>query len=139
MTRRRIRSDRRQEEKRMTIRIRKQLIAGALFAALALPLGATADTAGDKAVRGFAGMALPFLEIPGNILHTSRVEGAAQGWTEGLVRGLGMTLIRPAVGFYELVTAPLPAPSAYQPILRPEFPWSYFEDDYRGQSTLAQR
>ena len=30
------------------------------------------------------------------------------------------------VGVYEFVTAPLPAPSGFRPILQPEFPWDYF-------------
>jgi hypothetical protein len=25
------------------------------------------------------------------------------------------------------VTAPIPAPAGFRPILRPEFPWGYFE------------
>lgn len=121
----------------MMNRFRCALLGGTLLAALAFPLSAAADGAGDKAIRGFAALATPFLEIPGNIIHTTRTEGAAEGWTEGLVRGLGMAIIRPSVGFYELVTAPFPAPSGYEPILRPEYPWTYFEDEYRGQSTLA--
>ncbi|MGZ9112936.1 MAG: helix-turn-helix domain-containing protein [Rhodoplanes sp.] len=32
-----------------------------------------------------------------------------------------------AVGVYEFVTAPFSVPAGYQPILRPEYPWHYFE------------
>ena len=37
-----------------------------------------------------------------------------------------MTIVRPPVGFYELVTAPIAAPKNFEPILQPEYPWSYF-------------
>jgi len=35
------------------------------------------------------------------------------------------------VGVYEVVSAPFPAPAGYQPIIRPEFPWGYFEGEQR--------
>ena len=37
-----------------------------------------------------------------------------------------MSIVRPATGFYELVTAPMAAPKNFAPILEPEYPWSYF-------------
>jgi len=36
------------------------------------------------------------------------------------------------VGVYEVVSAPFPAPAGYQPIIRPEFPWGYFEGEQRS-------
>jgi hypothetical protein len=51
--------------------------------------------------------------------------------------GLGMTLVRPVVGVYELITAPFPAPEGYRPILKPEYPWSYFGSGDR--SGIAHR
>jgi putative exosortase-associated protein (TIGR04073 family) len=90
------------------------------------PALSSADTPSQKALRGFAALTTPFLEIPGNIIETSQRDGALAGWTAGLARGLGMSIVRPAVGFYELVSAPWPAPANYEPILSPEYPWSYF-------------
>jgi putative exosortase-associated protein (TIGR04073 family) len=87
---------------------------------------ASADTPGEKAGRGLAAMATPFLEIPGNIIAMNRREGPVEAWTMGLARGIGMTIVRPGVGVYELVTAPIPVPKNYEPILEPEYPWSYF-------------
>jgi len=115
----------------------QRLVSGAvLAAALASPWPASGDSAGDKAVRGLAAMAVPFLEIPGNVIHTSEQEGDFAGWTEGLARGLGMAIIRPPVGFFELVTAPWAVPPNYDPVLRPEYPWSYFDDGYADQPIL---
>ena len=90
------------------------------------PVISSADTRLEKAGRGLAGITTPFLEVPGNIVETSEREGALAGWTAGLARGLGMAIVRPAVGVYELVSAPWPAPANYEPILSPEYPWSYF-------------
>lgn len=96
---------------------------------LAWPGASVADPAGERAGRGVAGMVVPFLEIPGNIVRTTRLEGAAKAWTEGLARGIGMSIIRPPVGFYELVTAPFPKLADDPPVLSPIYPWSYFEND----------
>ena len=85
-----------------------------------------ADTPGIKAGRGLAAITTPFLELPGNIVETSKREGPLAGWTAGLAKGIGMTVVRPAIGFYELATAPIAAPKNFAPILQPEYPWSYF-------------
>jgi putative exosortase-associated protein (TIGR04073 family) len=106
------------------------VVSGLMFAAsiatLVWPAVSHADTRLHKAGRGLAAMTTAFLEIPGNIKVTTEREGAPAGWTEGFAKGLGMTLIRPAIGVYELVTAPIPAPPNFEPILEPEYPWSYF-------------
>ena len=90
-----------------------------------------------KAGRGLAAITTPFLEIPGNIKVTTEEHGAPAGWTEGFAMGLGMTVVRPVVGVYELITAPFPAPEGYRPILKPEYPWSYFGSGDR--SGIAHR
>ena len=117
----------------MTIQRKRDLavFTSALMLALSIglliwPIVSRADTPGEKAGRGLAAMTTPFLEIPGNIIETSERDGPLVGWTAGLARGLGMTIVRPPVGFYELVTAPFPAPKNFEPILQPEYPWSYF-------------
>jgi putative exosortase-associated protein (TIGR04073 family) len=105
--------------------------------ALFVPMVSHADTALQKAGRGLAAITTPFLEIPGNIIVTTEREGAAAGWTEGLAKENGMFIVRPAIGFYELVTSPIPAPANYEPILQPEYPWSYFGSGY--DSGVARR
>ena len=98
----------------------------AALGALLWPMVSGADTAMEKAGRGLAAITTPFLEIPGNIIETSERKGAVAGWTEGLARGLGMAIVRPHVGLYELFTAPFPTPAKFEPIMEPEYPWSYF-------------
>ena len=98
-----------------------------------------ADTALHKAGRGLAAMTTPFLEIPGNIKRTTEEEGAPAGWTKGFAMGLGMTVIRPTVGVYEFLSAPIPAPPNYAPILKPEYPWSYFSRYESEEPGLVRR
>jgi putative exosortase-associated protein (TIGR04073 family) len=93
---------------------------------LLTPIVSRADTPGMKAGRGFAAITTPFLEIPGNIVETSKREGWLAGWTAGLARGIGMSVVRPPIGTFELITALIAAPADYKPILQPEYPWSYF-------------
>ena len=98
------------------------------LAVLAASGPAAADSAARKAGRGLAGMTCGFLEVPGNIVKTYRERGPAWGFTLGFVQGLGMIVVRELVGVYEFVTAPLEVPSGFEPIIQPEFPWSYFNE-----------
>lgn len=100
-----------------------------LGAALALPAVADAQryTAGRKFGRGLAAMTCGFLELPGNVVKTSRERGVGWGVTLGFAEGLGRIVVRELVGVYEFVTAPFEAPPGYRPILQPEYPWGYFE------------
>jgi len=87
-------------------------------------------TATRKFGRGFAGMTTSFLELPGNMVLETHRHGAAEGIPLGFFKGLGMIVVRTPVGVYETVTAPFPAPEGYRPIIRPEYPWSYFDHDH---------
>ncbi len=84
----------------------------ALTLLLASPAGA--QTAPRKFGRGLAGMTTSVLEVPGNIVAESRARGYGEGIPLGFAKGLGMII-------------PFPLPAGYEPILSPEFPWSYFE------------
>jgi putative exosortase-associated protein (TIGR04073 family) len=94
---------------------------------LALPAAVQADTAGDKALRGLAGMTTGFLELPGNIAVETEERGPGVGIPVGAAKGLGMIVARELVGVYELVTSPIPVPENYEPVMQPEYPWGYFE------------
>lgn len=89
---------------------------------------ASAQTAARKMGRGLAAMTTPFLEVPGNMVAAQRARGSAEGLPVGFAIGCGMIVPRVLVGVYEFVTAPFSVPADFRPILRPEFPWSYFED-----------
>jgi len=97
---------------------------------LAVVLGAASDahaqSAAHKLGRGLAGMTTSFLEFPGNIVVETQKRGAI-GVPVGFAKGLGMIVTRTLVGVYEFVSAPFPYPADFQPILEPEYPWSYFE------------
>jgi len=67
--------------------------------------------------------------IRGETMHYDLVaRGAAEGVPFGFAKGLGMIVPRVLVGVYEFVSAPFPAPAGYRAILKPEFPWDYFDE-----------
>lgn len=103
-------------------------LAALCFVLLVCAPPAGAQTAVRKLGRGLAGMTTSFLELPGNVVAETRDQGAAVGIPLGFAKGLGMIVVRTLVGVYEFVTAPIPAPADYRPLLRPEFPWDYFEE-----------
>jgi putative exosortase-associated protein (TIGR04073 family) len=116
----------------MRSRSMRRGVAAALALALLVALApATADaqryTAGRKFGRGLAAMTCGFLEVPGNIVETSRERGPGWGITLGFAEGLGKLVVRELVGVYEFVTAPFPVPGGYKPIIQPEYPWGYFD------------
>ena len=106
--------------------VRGMFCAIVLIAILGAPGPASAQTAVDKLLRGLAGMTCGFLEFPGNIYRETDRHGA-EGIPLGFAKGLGMIVARELVGVYEFVTAPLPFPDNYGPILEPEYPWGYFD------------
>jgi putative exosortase-associated protein (TIGR04073 family) len=99
---------------------------------IAAPVGA--QTATRKFLRGLAGMTTAFLEVPGNMVAETDARGAAEGVPLGFAKGLGMIVPRVLVGVWEFLSAPFELPADYRPILRPEFPWGYFEGQ-RGELT----
>jgi len=102
-----------------------------LAAAIAVPPQASAAqyTAQRKLGRGFAGMTCGVVALPGTVVQTWRERGPGWGLTVGFAQGLGMIVVRELVGVYEFVTAPIEAPPGYRPILQPEFPWEYFDQE----------
>jgi len=70
-------------------------------------------------------MTCGFLELPGNIVKETEAKGPV-GIPVGLAMGVGMIVTRELVGVYEFLSAPFPVPAGFRPILRPEYPWGYF-------------
>jgi putative exosortase-associated protein (TIGR04073 family) len=85
-------------------------------------------TAARKAGRGLAAMTTCFLEVPGNMVAESREHGPGMGMPLGFALGLGKIVARVLVGTYEFVSSPFEVPAGFEPIIKPEFPWSYFEE-----------
>jgi putative exosortase-associated protein (TIGR04073 family) len=110
-----------------------------LLALLVIASPAGAQTAGRKFGRGLAGMTTAFLEVPGNIVAENRERGPAEGIPLGFAKGVGMIIPRVLVGVFELLSAPFAWPDNYQPILKPEFPWGYFEGGGSAPPPPSQR
>lgn len=104
------------------------LVAAALLLAISTP-PAAAQTAPRKALRGLAAVTTAVLEVPGNMVAESRRQGAGAGVPVGFAKGLGMIVPRVLVGVWEILSAPFPLPAGYRPLLRPEYPWGYFDGE----------
>jgi putative exosortase-associated protein (TIGR04073 family) len=106
-------------------------VALIILVAFATPVAAY--TAVDKLGRGFAAITTGFLEVPGNMVAESHARGPAAGIPLGFVKGLGMIVVRELVGVYEILSSPFPAPAGYRPIIKPEYPWEYFDGATRSE------
>lgn len=102
------------------------------------PAIAAEGSAARKLGRGLAAITCGFLEVPGNIVQMSRERGTSWGLTLGFAKGLGMIVVRELVGVYEVVTTPFEAPANFAPIIDPEFPWGYFEDEPTSRAGSAR-
>ncbi len=111
-------------------------LAAVLGLGLASPAAAEQMTAARKFGRGLAGLTLGILELPGNVVQESRTNGLASGATIGFAMGLGKIVVRTLTGVWDVVTAPFPLPSDFEPLLQPEFPWGYF-DSAPGRVSLG--
>lgn len=84
---------------------------------------ASTYTPGDKLGRGVVNLVTGFLEIPRNIHVTTTSDGLLAGWTVGVGKGLGYTVLRMGVGVYEILTFPFAWPKGYRPIVEPAYVW----------------
>ena len=106
----------------------RMLIVSLVLLVFAAASPAAGQTAMRKGGRGLAAMTTAFLEVPGNMVAESNRRGPAVGVPVGFAIGCGMIVPRVLIGVYEFVSAPIPAPPGYQPILQPEYPWGYFDE-----------
>jgi putative exosortase-associated protein (TIGR04073 family) len=103
----------------------------ALVVLLAPATAAAQYTAARKIGRGLSNFTCGWLAIPGEVVQTGRERGYGWGFTLGFVEGIGMAFVRTAVGAYESISAPFPLPEGFRPIVRPEYPWDYFDQPAR--------
>ncbi len=77
---------------------------------------------GRKFQRGLANIALSPLELSRSIADMNAKDTFIPGWFTGFLHGSAAAFCRASIGVYEVVTAPIPFPANYKPILDPEFP-----------------
>ena len=80
-----------------------------------------AQDPGKKLGRGLVNILTGWVELPKNIYQTSTESNFFSGITVGLVKGLGMTVVRTGAGIYDTATFPFSLPQGYKPILEPEY------------------
>ena len=103
----------------------KKIISAGLIIFIVLSLAASSaycDDALRKLGRGIANCLTFPLEIVEQIKRTNLSDGPNAALTSGLLKGIGMMVVRAATGIYEVITFPIPLPKHYEPILKdPEF------------------
>ncbi len=91
----------------------------AVFAALiltSLPARAGADDPPSghnplrKLGRGFANLLFGIVEVPNQFTRTNSEHGGGGGVTYGIGKGFARWFQREAIGVYEIITFPVPAP-----------------------------
>jgi len=96
-----------------------------LAAAAAAP--AYCDDALKKLGRGLCNIVTFPFELVAQPSYVNNTDGPMAASTWGVVKGIGMSVVRAAVGVYEVATFPIPFPKEYKPILTsPEF---FFEKE----------
>lgn len=94
---------------------------------------ARADEWGDKLSRGLVNIISSPVEIGRTIINVSEDEGPAEGWTLGLVQGIGRTVLRLGAGIVEVVTFPFDWPDdGKEPLITPEYAWQGGDMDVDG-------
>ena len=78
----------------------------------------------DKLKRASINIVTSPVEIARSIQITSEEDSLLEGWTIGIVKGLGNGIVRLGAGVIELVTFPFDFPDDDKaPILNPEYVW----------------
>ena len=103
--------------------LKKIVIVGLIFLfVVSLTTPAHCDTAVKKLGRGISNIITCPLEIIEQVKNVNNSDGPMAAATYGVLKGLGMTVVRAGVGLYEAATFIFPFPKYYQPILKePEF------------------
>ena len=99
------------------------LILSMLFALTTLGY---CDDPVKKLGRGICNVVTCPFELVAQPADVANSDGPFAAATYGVLKGIGMTVVRGMVGAYEIVTFPVPLPKDYKPILTdPEF---FFEE-----------
>lgn len=66
-----------------------------------------------KAGRGVVNVLTGWIELPKQVHLGSQEDNPVSGLGVGLIKGVGLTVLRAGVGIYEALTFPLPYPQGY--------------------------
>jgi len=78
----------------------------------------------DKLKRGALNMVSSPVEIARQIQMTSEEDSLLEGWTLGLIKGLGIGALRFGAGLIDVVTFPFDFPDEDKaPLIQPEYVW----------------
>ena len=121
---------------------RRTMAIGLAIVLGCLSLGAVpgSETRGQKIMhklgRAVTNIAAGWIEIFREVHFTVQEKDMATGLTLGLLRGVGVGVVRTVAGAFELVTFPFPVPRPdYEPILAPEFVFDAARTDVGQFST----
>jgi len=77
-----------------------------------------------KLGRGLSNLLYGFSELPSTMCQINDTQGNSAAFGYGVVKGVGRSLFRFGVGWYEIVTFPAPCyKSSYRPPYRSNIPW----------------
>ena len=95
--------------------MRRILIAALAVASVvcSLPAPAGAQDPIHKAGRGVTNVLTGWIELPKQIHMGSQEANPVTGLAWGLVKGVGLTLLRGGIGLYEALTFPIPYPKDF--------------------------
>ena len=74
-----------------------------------------------KLGRGLTNVIFSGMEIPSNVQRVVDVKGPCSGFFEGMVSGMFYGFGRILSGVYDVVTFPIPLPSRYGALMKPDY------------------
>ena len=86
-----------------------------------------------KLIRGVTNVVTGIGEVPRQITRATIDEKSAATYTHGTLSGLGMVIVRTAVGVIETATFVIQAPGNYDPLLDPAFVWEDRDQPVYGE------
>jgi len=77
-----------------------------------------------KLGRGISNVLFGFTELPNTVCKVNERQGNAAAFSYGVTKGIGRSLFRFGIGWYEIVTFPAPCyKSSYRAPYRSNIPW----------------
>ncbi|MCM8776419.1 MAG: exosortase system-associated protein, TIGR04073 family [Candidatus Omnitrophica bacterium] len=92
-----------------------------------------------KIQRGFLNIVLSPFEIAYEVSQGTKTDQFVPTWAVGLGKGACYAAGRALAGAYEIVTAPFPIPSGYEPVVYPEFAWQHFDGEQGDQQAAKSK